>query len=162
MDGRRDSSRHLTSLLDARADLASIVAVRDDGSSGPLPFILDNSAAQAMDARADYVDTPELAGIGYLTVFRQDVYPFAASDFWYTFQGLSLDGAWYVAVDFVIDASMFPAEVTARDANRIDTRKRWTRYLNESIQTLNGAAPETFTPPLTSIDALIRSITFQG
>lgn len=152
----------LTSLLGARPDLASHMAVGDDGSTEPLPFVLDYSAAQAIDARAHYVDTPQLAGIAYLTVFRQDVYPFAASDFWYTFQGLSADGAWYVAVDFVIDASMFPAKVTAKDANRIGTGKRWTKYLNESIQTLNGAAPDVFTPPLTSVDALVQSITFEG
>lgn len=152
----------LSSLLGARPDLASHVEVGDDGSTEPLPFVLDDSAAQAIAARAHYVDTPHLAGIGYLTAFRQDVFPFAASDFWYTFQGLSDDGAWYVAVDFVIDADMFPARVTARDANRIGTARRWPRYLNQSVQTLNEAAPDAFTPPLTSIDALVHSITFEG
>ena len=69
---------------------------------------------------------------------------------------------WYVAVDFVIEAGMFPARVTVRDAKRIGTARRWTRYLDRSIQTLNAAAPDAFTPSLISIDALVQSVTFEG
>ena len=80
----------LTSLLEARPDLASHMTPGADGSIDPLPFIVDDSAAQALDARARYVDTPEVAGVAYLTAFRQDVSPFTAGDFWYTFQGIEL------------------------------------------------------------------------
>ncbi len=152
----------LTSLLDQRPDLASRTADGDDGSTESLPFVLDGSAGQAIDARAHYVETPQLAGIAYVTVFRQDVYPFAASDFWYTFQGLSLDGAWYVAVDFAIEAGMFPAKVSRKDAKRMNSAKRWARYVDQSGETLNAAAPDAFKPPLTSIDALVESITFEA
>jgi hypothetical protein len=152
----------LTSLLSGRPDLAAFMEVADDGSGDSLPFLPVFPAAQVIRARAQYVETPQLAGIAYVTAYRQDVSPFAAGDFWYTFQGLSADGSWYVAVDFVVDASMFPAEVTAKEANRIANGKRYTQYLGESIQRLNGAAADAFTPPLTSIDALVRSITFEG
>jgi hypothetical protein len=150
----------LTSLLADRPALNSRMTVGEDGGVDPLPFILDNSAAQALLARARYVDTPELAGVAYLTAFRQDVSPFAAGDFWYTFQGISSDGAWYVAVDFVIEADDFPAKVSPRQARRLTNARRWTRYVNDSIQTLNAAGPDAFDPPLTSIDALVQSITF--
>jgi hypothetical protein len=152
----------LESLLAARPDLATRTALADDGGIDPLPFVADSSAAQAIIARAQYVDTPDLSGIAYLTVFRQDVFPFAAADFWYTFQGLSDDGEWYVAVDFIIEAGMFPERVTARDARRVSTARRWADYVNRSLLTLNEAAPDAFTPPLSSIDALVRSITFPG
>lgn len=151
----------LTSLLDERPDLDTRTAGTNEGSTESLPFVLDGSAGQAIDARAHYVDTPQLAGIAYLTVFRQDVYPFAASDFWYTFQGLSLDGIWYVAVDYTIEAGMFPAKVSRKDAKRMNSAKRWARYVDQSGETLNAAAPDTFTPPLTSIDALVESITLE-
>jgi hypothetical protein len=150
----------LTSLLADRPDLASHMTTGTDGSVDPLPFILDDSAAQVLVARARYVDTPELAGVAYLTAFRQDVSPFAAGDFWYTFQGLSSDGTWYVAVDFVIEADVFPAEVSPRQARRLTSARRWARYVTQSIQTLNGAGPDAFDPPLTSVDALVQSITF--
>ena len=148
----------LRSLLDERPDLGRYTAAGEGGASLPLPFVLDGSAAQAIDARAHYIDTPDLAGIAYLTVFRQGLYPFAAGDFWYTFQGLSDDGEWYVAADFQVEADMFPAKVTKKDARRLGSTNRWIEYQEQSVQTLDGAAGEAFKPPLTSIDDLVRSI----
>lgn len=151
----------LRTLLSERPDPATLTAIGPDGSVDPLPFLVDFSAAQAIDARVAYVDTPQLAGVAYLTVFRQDVYPFTAGDFWYTFQGLSTDGTWYVSADFVITASMFPARIGIKEANRIaSSPKRWAAYLRSSLATLDGAEPSAFTPPLTSVDALVESITF--
>lgn len=152
----------LTSLLSEEPDLATFMDVADDGSGDPLPFLPVIPAAQVIRAQARYVETPQLAGIAYLTAYRQDVSPFAAGDFWYTFQGVSADGAWYVAVDIVVDASMFPAEITAKDAARIADGEQYAQYLIQSIETLNGAAADAFDPPLTSIDALVQSITFGG
>ena len=152
----------LTSLLSGRPDLAAFMEVADDGSGDPLSFLPVFPAAQVIRARAQYVETPQLAGIAYVTAYRQDVYPFAAGDFWYTFQGLSADGSWYVAADFVVDASMFPEEVTAKDADRIADPDHYPAYLEDSVQALNEAAPDDFAPPLTTIDALVRSVTFEG
>jgi len=148
----------LQSLLDERPDLAPYTAAGEGGASLPLPFVLDGSAAQAIDARAQYIDTPNLAGIAYLTVFRQDLYPFAADDFWYTFQGLSADGEWYVAVDFKVEADMFPAKVSQKDLKVVRTAKKWIAYQERSVQTLDVAAADAFAPPLASIDELVRSI----
>ena len=152
----------LQSLLDLRPDLAVYTAADEVVRSRSLPFVLHGAAGQAIHARAHYVDTPDLAGVAYLTVFRQDIYPFAAGDFWYTFQGLSSDGSWYVAVDFAVEAGMFPAKVSRKQVNRTSSDERWLPYQQRSLQTLDGAAPDAFTPPLTSIDALAESITFGG
>ncbi len=153
----------LQTLLSERPDPATLKTIGADGSVNPLPFVVDFAAAQAIVARVGYVDTPELSGVAYLTVFRQDVYPFTAGDFWYTFQGLSTDGTWYVSADFVITASMFPTKLDIKDANRISSSaKRWAQYLRTSLATLDGADPSAFKPPLTSIDALVQSITFGG
>jgi hypothetical protein len=150
----------LQSLVDARPDLAAYTAADDVEGAQSLPFVLDGSSGQAIHARAHYVDTPDLAGVAFLTVFRQDVYPFAAGDFWYTFQGLSTDGSWYVAADFAIEAGAFPAKVSQKQAKRTSTVGKWLEYQERSLETLDEAAPGAFTPPLTSIDALVESITF--
>lgn len=152
----------LQTLLDERPDLASVTAPGEYGLPTPLPFVLDGSAGQAIHARAEYVDTPALSGIAYLTVFRQDLYPFAAEDFWYSFQGLSPDGQWYVAVDVPVEASMFPDEFSQRQVRRLTRSDRWVAYLAESVETLDAAAPAAFTPPLDSIDALVWSISFDS
>ncbi len=152
----------LSAMLSARPDLASRMAVPSDGNIEPLPFMLGAEAAQLIHARAQYVDTPELSGVAYLTALGQDISPFTADRFWYTFQGLSADGQWYIAADFTIEAPMFPATFSTKDADRISSSvKRYVKYLRESLVTLNSAAPTIFKPSLTSIDALVRSITFQ-
>ncbi len=127
-------------------------------ASKPLPFVVDFAAGQAIVARVGYVETPELSGVAYLTVFRQDVYPFTAGDFWYTFQGLSTDGTWYVSADFVITASMFPTKLNIKDANRISSSaKRWAEYLRTSLATLDGADPSAFTAP-TDVHRCTRAV----
>jgi len=163
LTGYADASLRVTqlqTLLADRPDLATYMTATNDGIVNELPYLPVFPAAQAIQARAQYIDTPQLAGVAFLTAFRQDVSPFAAGDFWYTFQGLSTDGTRYVSVSWVVNATMFPARVGAKEANH--QAKRWLKYLNESIATLNGATPDAFTPPLTSIDALVRSITFEG
>ncbi|CAN5482381.1 hypothetical protein BH24CHL9_BH24CHL9_16370 [soil metagenome] len=151
----------LEALLGDRPDLGVFMAVPDDSGGERLPHLpVDLAAAQVLRARATYVDTPELSGIAYLAAYRQDVAPFTTGDFWYTFQGLSADGAWYVAADFVVEAGMFPRRVSVRQVNRV--ADRWVSYLTESTSTLNDAGPDEFTPNLTSVDALVQSITFSG
>jgi hypothetical protein len=150
----------MQTLMSERPDLAASMEVAPDGSAETLPYLPVVPAAQVIRSRAHYVDTPALAGVAYLTVFRQDASPFASGDFWYTFQGLSADGAWYVAADFAIDADMFPAKVTAEQAERVAEPASYTAYLGDSSQRLNDAAPDAFDPSLTSIDALVRSIVF--
>lgn len=150
----------LKTLLADRPDLGGYMVVASDGGSDPLPFLPIVGAGQVIRARAQYLDTSQVSGVAYVTAFRQDVFPFAASDFRYTFQGLSADGAWYVSVDFDVDATMFPSKVSMKDYDRIV--KRYAAYLNQSIQTLNAGAADAFTPALTSIDALVRSITFEA
>jgi hypothetical protein len=146
-------------LLADRSSLAGHITVTEDGGE-PLPHLpLDTAAAQALRARATYVDTEDLSGIAYLVGYRQDVSPFAAGDFWYTFQALSDDGEWYVSGDFVVEASGFPERIRPRDQRGIV--RRWTSYLEKSVATLDAAAPDTFRPSLASIDALIDSIAFE-
>ena len=89
-------------------------------------------------------------------VHRQDVFPFRARDFFYTFQAISTDGAWYVSGDFVLETDGFPQEVSQRDARA--AARRWVAYLEETVQKLDSSAPDAFSPPLTAIDALIDSI----
>ena len=150
----------LQKLLTDRPDLATYMAITGDGFGDELPHLPLFGAGQAIRARAAYVDTPQLSGVAYVAAFRQDVSPFDAGDFWYLFQGLSADGTWYVSVSWkLLETSLFPRHLSAREQNR--QAKRWTRYLKESLTNLNGAAPAAFTPTLTSLDALVRSITFE-
>jgi hypothetical protein len=155
-DAPSEQVEELRALLEDRSALAGFMTVSEE-IGRPLPHVpVDTAAAQVLRARATFIETTDLTGIAYLIGYRQDFVPFAAGDFVYTFQALSNDGEWYVCGDFFVEAAGFPERIRARDAR--DAARRWEAYLGESVATLDAAAPDTFSPPLTAIDALIGSI----
>jgi hypothetical protein len=165
LEGYPLASQQLTrlqQLLSDRPEPSSLEAITDNATT-ELPYLPIEEAAQAIAARIQYIDTPELSGIAYVTGFRQDVFPFARDDFWYTFQGVSTDGRWYVSVNWVLRADMFPRRVSQADARRAgSSARRWERYITRSVATLDAAEPTAFRPSLETLDALVRSIDFES
>jgi len=151
----------LQNLLSQQSDLTTFMAPSTNGTNLELPYLPAAEAGQPLRARAQYVSTPQVQGISYLTGFRQDVSAFAAKDFWYTFQGLSIDGQWYVSVVTPVKASMFPKKVKAKD-NNFKGAAEYNTYLTDAISKLNAGDDSAFSPPLTSIDGLVQSMTFEG
>ena len=148
----------LQTLLAERPDLAQFMVAAED-SSDELPFMPVMPASQVIRARAQYVETPALQGISYVTIYRQDASPFLGSEFVYTFQGVSADGSRYVSAIFPLNTDLFPAELPA-DFDMDAFVEGINDYFAESIATLNAASPEDFTPSLTALDTLIQSFAF--
>ena len=165
LEGYQLASRQLErlqELLAERPDPATLESITDQ-QVVDLPYLPIEGAALAIGARVGFIDTPELAGVAYVTGFRQDTFPFARDDFWYTFQGLSADGQWYVSVSWIVRATMFPARVSDSAARRIGrTAASWERYIRQSVRTLDAAEPSAFRPSLEALDALVRSIDFDS
>lgn len=112
-----------------------------------LPFLPIQPAGQVVVARQGYFDTLGFSGISYVTAFRSDVSPFVASDFRFTFQGISLDGQWVVSAVFPVAAPNFPAEIPADfDYDAFDAN--FEAYLAESAASLNTPDPVDFVPTL--------------
>jgi heat shock protein HslJ len=147
--------QQLQTLLTDRPDLAQFMV-----SNSTLPFLPTNlGPTQVVRARAQYVETPSVRGISYVTMFRFDVSPFTSSEFLYTFQGISLDGTQYVSAIFHVDAAVFPAEIPS-DFDFAAFEEQYEAYVTESINQLNAATVENFTPSLSAIDAVIQSFAF--
>lgn len=152
----------LQMLLTDRPDLATYAQITPEGSAtNTLPFIPIFPAAQVITARAQYVEAPAVTGISYVTIYRQDASPFLASEFIYTFQGMSKDGQLYVSAMFPVIAPNFPAEYPA-DFDYEAFIANFVPYLNESVTSLNSAAPETFSPSLADVDAIVQSIQIEA
>ncbi len=149
--------QQLQALISNRPDLAQFMVVSADNTSeNALPLM---PAAQVIRARAQYVQTPSLLGVSYVTVFRQDVSPFTGGEFLYTFQGMSNDGAYYVSAIARLSTNLFPAEIPS-DFDMDQFNATFNDYLNQSVATLNNAAPEDFTPSLTALEALVQTFSF--
>lgn len=152
----------LQSLLKDKPDLTQYMTVNADNTArNSLPYLPEFPAAQAIRARAHYVENDLVKGISYITIFRQDVSPFLSSEFFYTFQGISIDGTNYVTAIFRVNASMFPAEM-ASDFDYDAFSKDFVNYLNQSVTSLNAAVPSDFTPSLDTLDTIAQSFTFSS
>lgn len=150
---------NLQTLLAERPDLSAYMVADDGSNANNLPYLPVIGAAQVVRAQAQYVDTPSLQGVRYLTAFRQDVSPFVGDQFQYTFQGLTSDGAYYVSVVIPLITSLFPAEISSSDD---PIGEDFEAYLSESIATLSSGMPRDFIPWLTTLDTMVQSISFSG
>ncbi len=146
----------LQTLIAQRPDLAQYMTTDQTSNANNLPFLPVAPAAQVIRARAQYVDTGAFSGVSYVTVYRQDVSPFVGSDFRYVFEGISADGSTLVSANFPLTTTLFPAEVPA-DFNMDNFAATFNDYLQQSVTTLNSAAPTDFTPSLATLDTVIQS-----
>ncbi|MBZ0296786.1 MAG: hypothetical protein K8L99_29765 [Anaerolineae bacterium] len=147
----------LQTLLAERPDLAAYEPGINDPSVGTLPYVPVLPHSQDITARAQYIETEMLQGISYVTAFRAAQEPFNSQSFLYTFQGISSDGQYYLAVTFTLNTALFPENPVV---DPVEFQEQWPQYLTESIETLNTAESSAFTPDLALADALVQSITF--
>jgi hypothetical protein len=150
----------LRRLLDERPDLAVVSTVK-----GPVEDALPEvppvtEAARIVQARPQYIDTPEVAGIAYVASYAQDTLPPTSDDLYWLFQGVSADGTRYVAVTWGLDTDLLPNEVPDSILERLD--REWPKILGQSTTTVEAGAPDAFTPSLDALDALVRSLVLPG
>lgn len=141
-----DQVDQLTELLNTKPDLAKLK---------PLPFLPLFNAQSMFNVQAQYMDFANGSGIRYLTQFGQAAGPVTNEEMFYTFQGLTDDGAYYVAAVLPIAQSDLPADTTSADTRFADG---FEAYIQGVTEGLAAAAPNSFAPKLETLDAMIRSI----
>ncbi len=154
---------NLIALIEEQPDLAEYTLLASAGSPDvlSLPFLPPANAAQVFRAQAEYIQFDDGMGIRYLTYYSQAVNPIVERDVFYTFQGISYDGATYVSVMFPILSGLLPLEV---DPNLdYDTfAANYLTFLQETSDAFNAQAPELFTPNLDTLDAIMLSLSING
>lgn len=146
----------LSTLLATQPDLASY------SQDQWLPFLPLVNASQALHAAEQYVDFGSGKAIRYLAVFSQEASPFTGERVWYSFQGLTDDGEYYVAAFFPLTTALLPAEITM-DADEYDLFiQNLDQYMAETTALLSDAPASAFVPNLGVLDAMTQSITIAG
>jgi hypothetical protein len=146
----------LNTLLTTQPDLSSY------SQQQWLPFLPLMNASQAIHAAEQYLDFGSGTGIRYLTVFSQEAAPFTGERVWYSFQGLTTDGEYYVAAFFPLQTDLLPAEITM-DAGDYDLFiQTYDDYIAETTTLLSEAAVSEFFPNVGVLDAMMQSITITG
>ena len=139
-------------------DLRSLLRERDPGLLGStLPHLPPQPAVQTFWAKFAFVDFVNGSGIRYITQFDQGPNPITNDSTFYTFQGLTDDGRYYVAAFFPIATSSLPATAAEVDIQAI-LADDFGAYIQETIATLFDLDAADFDPDLSRIDAMLASL----
>lgn len=129
--------------------------------SAALPFLPQFNAAQAFYAQAQVLPFASGSGLRYLTEFAQYYVPVNNTDLFYTYQGLTSDGLYWISVILPVNLAMLPASADPLPGglSHEDFANNYATYINDMVNQLNAQAPGSYTPTLTALDALVTSIT---
>jgi hypothetical protein len=153
-------------------DVADVVnslktIINSQGQSLPenLPFLPTFNAAQMFHSNEKFLPFQNGSGIRFLTQYGQAPYPVNNHSMFYTYQGLTTDGAYYVAAILPINAAFLspdgnpdtplPADGVPFDWNNFENTPA---HFDLVKQKLNATDPNAFTPSLTNLDTLVQSI----
>lgn len=127
-----------------------------------LTMLPPSNAAQTLRAQAQYVSFAEGTGIRYLTQLSQGPVPISNQDLFYTFQGLTADGATYVSAYFPVTLPVLPDSPQLSQAEFETLMADWPDYLARTLALLNEQPTAAFTPDLAALDRLINSLSVAG
>jgi hypothetical protein len=153
----------LKQMLSDKPVLTSTVTL---GADGDIPYLPQANAAQVFHARPEYLSFGGGSGVRFITQYAQAPMPVSNQAVFYTFQGLTADGQYYVAVGVPIAAAVLSddgnpdaagPQVVPFPANDM-TERTLNKYFADVIAKLDALPPDQFTPSLTTLDALVQSM----
>jgi hypothetical protein len=84
------------------------------------------------------------------------VIPIVNQHLFYTFQGLTRDGAYYISAQFPIRTAALPDEPDIEDWNAFAAG--YQDYLAQAVDELNSLPSDAFEPSLEPVDGVIQSL----
>ena len=119
-----------------------------------------------MRAQAEYLPVTDGMGIRYLTAYSSDVSPMTDDRILYTYQGATSQfkgdkPGYYIAFTYPIKTGVLPTEIP-NDFDYNAFSNNYIQEMNDTIQKINSADPESFDPTLSKLDELVKSIKIEG
>ena len=137
--------------------LRNLLAERGTVPSGELPLLPLTNSAQVFHAQAQYLEFGNIQGLRFISQHSQDPHPIMLSqELFYTFQGFTDDGAYYVAVFFPLTTAALPDAIEVEDWEAFHAN--YDTYLLETTAVLDQLPSTEFTPDLPLVDAVVTSL----
>lgn len=132
-------------------------------SSRELPFLPPLPMAQTFFSHETVISFNGGQGVRFITDYNEASHPISNRTIFYTFQGLTDDGMYWVAVTLPISSPILPADVDFPPPPEGYTDESWfqnySSYVSDMKETLEAQAPGSFSPTINSLDSLVESIT---
>jgi len=121
-----------------------------------LPFLPAWNAGSLGTAKAAYLDFQSGSGLRYITQYGQNSWPFYNQGMFYTYQGLTADGRFYIS-------AILP--LTHKTLDQYDNYQPPDNFydivdqlIRDQIAVLNSELGNSFTPAIDELDAMMQSI----
>jgi len=136
-------------------DLQVLLQTKQTGVQ--LPFLPLLSEAQALHAQVQFLNIKNGNGVRFLTQLTQGMTLINNSELFYTFQGMTSDGNYYIAAILPVSNPELSTDFNV-SGEQSNTQDDYRTYLSNAITLLNEQPANAYTPDLDILDALIRSI----
>jgi hypothetical protein len=129
------------------------------GIKGEIPILPLADAVQILKARVDLLKFKGGKGLRFLTHYAQDDVPVTNASLFYTYQGLTDDGRYWVAVYYPVAASVLPKTIDDSPESKdfAVLARHYDAYLKKTVKKLDDPKV-VFTPDLATLDAMVESI----
>ncbi|NLC29233.1 MAG: hypothetical protein GX773_02125 [Chloroflexi bacterium] len=128
---------------------------------GNLPFLPPFNAAQVFHVLEKRLDSDHNSGIRFLTLYSQGIVGVTNYEIFYTYQGISADGRYYIAAVLPVKSSLLSdTQLSNEDLEKIvDEYQNYIGDMTDLIRTENGGI---VTPSLEALDAMMMSLVSQN
>jgi hypothetical protein len=126
-----------------------------------MPLLPLFNAGQMLHTQVKYLDFQNGQGVRYVTMLSQGLVPVNNYELIYTYQGLTNDGRYYVAVILPVHHSDLPPDSSVTSIEPTTYTDDYPAYLEGIINVLNPQPADSFSPNLTALDAMISSLLVQ-
>ncbi|MGD8621953.1 MAG: zinc ribbon domain-containing protein [Anaerolineales bacterium] len=124
----------------------------------PYPFLPVWNAGQSIAVQLEYIDFDGGEGIRYLTQYGQAAWPINNQDLFYTFQGLTSDGQYYLSAVLPVTHPELPPDGDSYIGEEYETFiGTYASYLEDIETQLETSATKAFNPNLSALDAVMQS-----
>lgn len=157
-----DDIARIRQLLIDRPDNVAQITRPEGMRDAEIPMIVDSGlgAGQVIRTQVRFVDFANGSGIRFITLYAQDTLPITSDGIFYTFQGMTNDGQYYISMTFPIaldilgNEGVFPFPTDDRDA----FNENYWAYLDDTELMIDSQADDAFSPSLSLLDDIIRSL----
>ncbi len=126
-----------------------------------MPFLPLTGDIQMMHAHLQYLDFKTGQGLRYLVEFGNGISPINNAGLIYTYQGITSDGKYYVTAVLPVNHPSLPADANITGKEPPEFQSDYPAYRAAVAGSLNIQAPNTFTPDLTQLDAMLSTLDIQ-
>ncbi|MBI9049459.1 MAG: hypothetical protein JEZ00_08565 [Anaerolineaceae bacterium] len=123
-----------------------------------IPFLPQWNAGQMFSTQKAYIQFANGEGIRFLTQYGQSYWPINNEDLFYTFQGITNDGQYYISAILPISNPELPASGETWPGDLTHLGETYDVYIENMNILLYSQSDDSFAPTLTLLDDMIRSI----